>query len=296
MASQQDIRRRIQSVQSTKKITKAMEMVAAARLRRAQQRTEAARPYTENMLEFIGGMARYLQSDVSGSPLILQHAEVNTVAIVLITADRGMCGAFNSNVVRRAVEHVREYEAQGKNTYLVPVGRKGINTLRFQGFTLYNTYADITDQTAFLESQALARRACARYVSGEIDRMHLIYNRFKSAMDQTVVDQVILPVQEELAPAYTVQGAPHYMDFIYEPSESQILNDLIPAYVEMTVFGAMLDSMAGEHGARMTAMRNASDAASEMIDDLTLAMNRVRQASITNEILEVVAGADALAG
>ena len=176
------------------------------------------------------------------------------------------------------------------------MGRKGISTLRFQGFKLHNTYADITDRSAFLDAQALGHRVCQRYSNGETDRVHLIYNRFKSPMEQYVVDQVILPIQEELAFEYSPEGAPHYMDFIYEPSEGHILRDLIPSYVEMAIFRAMLESMASEHGARMTAMRNASDAANEMIDDLTLAMNRVRQASITNEILEVVAGADALSG
>jgi F-type H+-transporting ATPase subunit gamma len=296
MASQQDIRRRILSVQNTRKITKAMEMVAAARLRRAQQRIEAARPYANNMLEFIGGFARYLQADVSMSPLVREHPEVKTVTIIPVTADRGLCGAFNSNVVRRAIERYREYEAQGKNIHLVPVGRKGISTLRFQGFKLHNTYADITDRSAFLDAQALANRVCFRYSNGETDRVHIIYNQFKSPMEQYVMDQVILPIQEQLSEVYGPAGGSQYMDFIFEPSEAAILHDLLPSYVEVTIFRAFLESMASEHGARMTAMRNASDAANEMIDDLTLAMNRVRQASITNEILEVVAGADALSG
>ncbi len=296
MASQRDIRRRIASVQSTKKITKAMQMVAAARLRRSQQRIEATRPYAENMMEFIGGFARYLPADVSMSPLVREHAEVKTVTIIPLTADRGMCGAFNSNIIRRAVERYREYEAQGKNIHLVPVGRKGISTLRFQGFKPHNTYADITDRSAFLDAQALAYRVCMRYSNGETDRVHLIYNQFKSPMEQYVVDQVILPIQEELAVMYSSPDAAHYMDFIFEPSEQAILEDLLPSYVEVTIYRAMLESIASEHGARMTAMRNASEAADEMIEDLTLAMNRVRQASITNEILEVVAGADALSG
>ena len=296
MASQQDIRRRITSVQNTRKITKAMEMVAAARLRRAAQRIESTRPYADNMLEFIGGFARYLQADVSMSPLVREHAEVKTVTIIPVTADRGMCGAFNSNVVRRAIERYREYESQGKNIHLVPVGRKGIGTLRFQGFKLHNTYADISDRTAFLDAQALAHRVSMRYSNGETDRVHIIYNQFKSAMEQDLVDRVILPIQEELAVEYSPEGASRYRDFIFEPSAEAILAALLPSYVEISIFRAFLESMASEHGARMTAMRNASDAANEIIDDLTLAMNRVRQASITNEILEVVAGADALSG
>lgn len=296
MASQRDIRRRIVSVQNTKKITKAMEMVAAARLRRAQQRIEATRPYADNMLEFIGGVARYLSADVSMNPLVREHPEVKTVTIIPVTADRGLCGAFNSNIVRHATDLVKKYRAEGKEVHLVPVGRRGISTLRFQGYKLYNTYVDITDRSVFLDAQALAHRVGTHYSEGETDRVHILYNRFKSAMEQHVVDQVILPIQQELATRYTPSDAAKHMDFIFEPSEEAILQDLIPSYLEISIYRAFLESMASEHGARMTAMRNASDAATEMIDDLTLAMNRVRQWSITQEILEVVAGADALAG
>jgi len=296
MASQRDIRRRILSVQNTRKITKAMEMVAAARLRRAQQRIEATRPYADNMLEFIGGFVRFLGADASMSPLIRQHKEIKTATIIALTADRGMCGAFNSNIVRHATELVNEYKAQGINTHLVPVGRKGISTLRFQGYKLHNTYADITDRSAFLDAQALAHRVAWRYSNEEIDRVHLIYNRFKSPVEQVVVEQVVLPIQQEIAVQYAPVDAGKHMDFIFEPSEATILHDLIPSYLEISIYRAMLESMASEHGARMTAMRNASDAANEMIDDLTLTMNRLRQASITQEILEVVGGADALSG
>jgi F-type H+-transporting ATPase subunit gamma len=296
MASQRDIRRRILSVQNTRKITKAMEMVAAARLRRAQQHIEATRPYADNMLEFIGGFVRFLGADASMSPLVREHSEIKTVTIVPVTADRGMCGAFNSNIVRHATELVQKYQAEGKNIHLVPVGRKGISTLRFQKYKLHNTYADITDRSAFLDAQALANRIGMRYSIGETDRVHIIYNRFKSAMEQSVVDQVILPIQQELAVQYAPADAGQHMDFIFEPSEATILHDLIPSYLEIAIYRAFLESAASEHGARMSAMRNASDAANEMIDDLTLAMNRLRQASITQEILEVVGGADAVSG
>lgn len=295
MASQQDIRRRIASVQNTRKITKAMEMVAAARLRRSQQRIEATRPYAEHMLEFIGRCARFLDTDISMTPLVREHPEIKTVTIIPLTSDRGMCGAFNSNIVRRATELVKSYQARGINVHLVPVGRKGISTLRFHGYKLHNTYSDVTDRSALLDSQALANRVGRRYANEETDRVHIIFNRFKSPMEQYVIDQVVLPIQEELAGRYCPVGAEH-MAFIYDPSEEAILDHLLPAYLEMTIFRAMLESIASEHGARMTAMRNASDAANDMIDELTLAMNRVRQASITNEILEVIAGADALSG
>jgi F-type H+-transporting ATPase subunit gamma len=296
MPAQRDIKRRIVSVRNTRKITKAMEMVAAARLRRAQQRIEAARPYALNMMEFIAGLVRYLQVDVGSYPLLKEHEKVRRVAVVALTADRGMCGAFNSNIVRRALDRVRAYKAQGIETDLVIAGRKGIGTLRFQGYKPLATYMDITDRSAFLDAQAIAHRVADLYVTEKVDRVHLVFNRFKSAMEQFITDQVILPIQEELVPEYTPQGAAAHMDFLYEPSPEEILEDLIPTYLEITIYRALLEGMASEHGARMTAMRNASDAADEMIDELTLAMNRVRQASITQEILEVVAGADALSG
>lgn len=296
MPAQRDIKRRIVSVRNTRKITKAMEMVAAARLRRAQQRIESARPYALNMMEFIAGLVRYLQVDLGSYPLLKEHEKVRRVAVVALTADRGMCGAFNSNIVRRALDRVHAYQAQGIETDLIVAGRKGIGTLRFQGYKPLATYMDITDRSAFLDAQAIAHRVADLYVTEKVDRVHLVFNRFKSAMEQFITDQVILPIQEELVPEYTPQGAAAHMDFLYEPSPEEILADLIPTYLEITIYRALLEGVASEHGARMTAMRNASDAADEMIDELTLAMNRVRQASITQEILEVVAGADALSG
>ena len=296
MASQRDIRRRILSVQNTRKITKAMEMVAAARLRRAQQRIEATRPYALNMLEFIGQLVRYLQVDVTTYPLLKEHAAVRRVAVVALTSDRGMCGAFNSNIVRRALDRVKAYQAQGIETDLVLGGRKGIGTVRFLGYQLAGTYTDTTDASALLDAQAIANRVMTSYTTEKVDRVHLVFNRFKSPMEQYVTDQVILPIQEELTGLYCPPAACMHMDFLFEPSAEAILAELLPTYVEVSIYRAILEGMASEHGARMTAMRNASEAADEMIDDLTLAMNRVRQASITREILEVVAGADALSG
>jgi F-type H+-transporting ATPase subunit gamma len=296
MASQRDIRRRIASVQNTRKVTKAMEMVAAARLRRAQQRIEATRPYALNMLEFIGQLVRFLQVDLSMHPLLKEHAQVRRVAVVALTADRGLCGAFNSNIVRRALDRVDAYRNEGVDSDLVVMGRKGASTARFLGYKLDKAYVDVTERTAFLEAQALTNGVIERYTNEAIDRVHLVFNRFKSPMEQFVTDQVILPIQEEIMGLYTPADASAHMDFLFEPSPEVILADLLPSYVEITIFRAILEGMASEHGARMTAMRNASEAADEMIDDLTLAMNRARQASITQEILEVVAGADALSG
>jgi F-type H+-transporting ATPase subunit gamma len=296
MASQRDIRRRIVSVQNTRKITKAMEMVAAARLRRAQQRIEATRPYALNMLEFIGQLVRYLQVDVAQYPLLKDRPQIKKVAVIALTADRGMCGAFNSNILRRALDRIDTYTAQGVDSDLVIMGRKGAGTARFQGYRIDKAYFDVTERTAFLEAQAIANGGIRRYTSESIDRVHLVFNRFKSPMEQFVTDQVILPIQEELTGLYCPVDACEHMDFLFDPSPEVILADLLPSYVEISIYRAILEGMASEHGARMTAMRNASEAADEMIDELTLAMNRVRQASITQEILEVVAGADALSG
>ncbi len=298
MASQRDIRRRIASVHNTSKITKAMEMVAAARLRRAQIRIEHLRPYALHMLEFIGQLARYLQVDLSRQSLLSEHAQVKKVAIIALTADRGLCGAFNSNIIRRALELVDSYKAQGVDSDLVVMGRKGASTVRFQKYRLDKAYLDVTDRTAYLEAQALTNGVIRRYENDVIDRVHLVFNSYKSPVEQFVTDQVILPIQEEIMEDYCPIGEDSELrvDFIMEPSAEDILADLLPSYVEMTIYRAILESMASEHGARMTAMRAASEAADEMIDDLTLAMNRVRQASITQEILEVVGGADALSG
>ena len=296
MASQRDIRRRIGSVQNTRKITKAMEMVAAARLRRAQQRIESLRPYALNMLEFIGELVRYLQVDLSAHPLLREHPDIKKVTIIALTADRGLCGAFNSNIIRRALELVDSYTAQGVDSDLVVLGRKGVSTVRFQKYRIDKAYLDVTDRTAFLEAQALTDGTIRRYANGVIDRVHLVFNRFKSPIEQFVTDQVILPIQEEIMGEYGPEDSSQRMDFLFEASAEEILAELLPSYVEITIYRAILEGMASEHGARMTAMRAASEAAEEMIDDLTLEMNRVRQASITQEILEVVAGADALTG
>jgi F-type H+-transporting ATPase subunit gamma len=296
MASQRDIRRRISSVHNTRKITKAMEMVAAARLRRAQLRIESLRPYALNMLEFIGQLARYLQVDLSASPHLRTHPHVRKVAIIALTADRGLCGAFNSNITKRALELVDTYGAQGVETDLVIMGRKGAGTVRFLKYTIDKAYLDVTDSTAFLEAQALTNGVIRRYENDVIDRVHLVFNSFRSPVEQMVTDQVILPIQEEIMGLYASAEGAQNLDFIFEPSAEAILSALLPSYVEITIYRAILESMASEHGARMTAMRAASEAADEMIDDLTLAMNRVRQATITQELLEVVAGADALSG
>lgn len=295
MPSKKDLKRRITSIENTKKITKAMEMVAAARLRRAQQRIEAARPYAFWMMEFIGGLVRYAPTTGTGLPLLEPHPETKRVALLAVTADRGLCGAFNTNVVRKALEIKRTYEADGIEVDLHVVGRKGVSTLRFQGYKLSGAYTGITDRPRYLNAQTIADVLIKAYSAHEVDLVHLVYNRFKSAMEQQLVDEVILPIQEEVVRKHALEVVAPHMEFIFEPGPGEILRDLLPTYVEMAVYRALLESSASEHGARMTAMRNASDAATDMVQTLNLAMNRARQAGITQEILEVVAGAEALA-
>jgi F-type H+-transporting ATPase subunit gamma len=294
MASVQDLRRRIRSVRNTRKITKAFELVASARLRRAQTRIEAMRPYADRMMELMIGTARAATS-VHGLPL-LQRREEKTVGVVPLTADRGLAGPFNSQILRHAFALDRSLRAEGKEVRWLVAGRKGQSTLRFRGYTIDQAWTGFSDRPAFHDAQAIAHRLAELYVAEEIDRAIVVYNHFESPLVQKVIEQDVLPIpeavlqrgEEEEAEERAVLG-----DFIYEPEPEEILARLLPFYLETEIFRAMLESAASEQGARMTAMRNASKNAGELIDTLTLAMNRARQAAITQEILEVVAGADA---
>jgi F-type H+-transporting ATPase subunit gamma len=295
MATVQDIRRRIRSVGNTRKITRAMELVAAAKLRRAQARIESMRPYADRMLELMAGTAR-ASASVRGLPLLQRHDEENAVAIVPLTGDRGLAGAFNSQILRRALATERELRSEGKQVDWIGVGRKGVGSLRFRRFELSGEFTGFTDQPKYFDAQAIAHRVAELYTNGEVDRVIVIYNQFESALTQRVTVQEILPLSEDLLETDEEErredAARGY--FIFEPEPEEILARLLPVYVETLLYRALLESAASEHGARMTAMRNASKNAGELIDSLTLAMNRARQAEITQEILEVVAGADAL--
>jgi F-type H+-transporting ATPase subunit gamma len=289
MATQQDIKRRIGSVNNTKKITKAMELVAGSRLRRAQARIEALRPYADRMQQLVVDVAGNV-GQVSDQPLLARR-EVKSVAVVALTGDRGLAGAFNASIVRRALDIARAQRAEGKDVVWLVIGRRGASTLRFRRQTLTADYTGITDRPTYADAQAIARRVAELYEGSEVDRVVMVYNHFLSALSQRVDEVELLPVPEQAmaGEAVKLEGS-----FIFEPDERDILHDLIPTYLEITIYRALLESTASEHGARMTAMRNASENAGTLIDDLTLAMNRARQAEITQEILEVVAGADAL--
>jgi F-type H+-transporting ATPase subunit gamma len=294
MASVQDIKRRVRSIKNTRKITKAMELVAAARLRRAQARIEAMRPYADRMLELMAGTAR-ASTSLRGLPL-LQTREVETVAIVPITGDRGLAGAFNAQILRRAFALERTLRGEGKRVKWLVVGRKGASTLRFRRYEVEQAWTGLGDRPGYHDAQAVAHRLAELYVEGEVDRVVVVYNAFVSPLVQRVTTQDVLPISPEVLESGEddVHERALRGDFIYEPEPEEILTRLLPVYLETELFRALLESAASEHGARMTAMRNASKSAGELIDSLTLAMNRARQAEITQEILEVVAGADAL--
>jgi F-type H+-transporting ATPase subunit gamma len=292
MATVQDIKRRIRSVRNTRKITRAMELVAAAKLRKAQARIEAMRPYADRMQELMVGVAR-ASSSVRGLPL-LQRREVHTTAVLPLTGDRGLAGAFNAQVIREAFAIEDRLRDEGVERRWLVAGRKGASTLRFRRYEVEQAWAGFSDSPSYADAQAIAHRIADLYAKEEVDRVVVIYNHFESALSQRVVAQDVLPIPAGLLEGDDEKTEALLGDFIYEPEPEQILERLLPVYVETELYRALLESAASEQGARMTAMRNATKNAAELIDTLTLQMNRARQAEITQEILEVVAGADAL--
>jgi F-type H+-transporting ATPase subunit gamma len=296
MATVQDLKRRIRSIRNTRKITKAMELVASARLRRAQARIEAMRPYADRMTELMIGTAR-ASSSLQGLAL-LQRREVQKAAIVPLTGDRGLAGAFNAQVLRHAFALERQLREDGVEVHWLVAGKKGRSTLSFRRYEIEQSWIGFSDRPAYHDAQAIARKAAELYESGEVDRVVIVYNQFVSALVQRVVERDLLPIPEEALAKDEADQAEQALlgDFIYEPEPEEILKRLLPVYVETELYRALLESAASEQGARMTAMRNASGNAADLISSLTLDMNRARQAEITQEILEVVAGADALTG
>jgi len=294
LATTQDLKRRVRSITNTRKLTRAMELVASARLRRSQARIEAMRPYADRMMELMSGTAR-----AAGSvrlPLLQRRENVETVAIVPITGDRGLAGAFNAQILRRAFVLMREAEAAGQQVRFYSSGKKAQSTIRFRRLELAQAWTGFSDRPSYADAQAIAHALAEAYVEGAVDRVLLVYNAFVSPLVQRVTVTEVLPIPEDVLETDDEEREQAALagDFIYEPEPEQILERLLPVYVETELYRALLESAASEQGARMTAMRNASKAAGELIDNLTLAMNRARQAEITQEILEVVAGADAL--
>jgi len=297
LASTQDLKRRVRSITNTRKVTKAMELVASARLRRSQQRIESMRPYADRMLELMAGV-----SQAAGAvrlPLLERRENGERVAIVPVTADRGLAGGFNAQVIRRSLALMREVQANGQEAVWFSTGRKAASTLRFRRMNVTQSWVGFSERPSYSDAQMVAHAVSEAFVNHEVDRVVVVYNAFVSALVQRVTVRDLLPIPQDVLEAAgeaekdVTGGTP---DFIYEPEPEEILARLLPVYVETELYRALLESAASEQGARMTAMRNASKAAGELIDSLTLAMNRARQAEITQEILEVVAGADALSG
>jgi F-type H+-transporting ATPase subunit gamma len=302
MATQKDVKNRISSVKNIQKITRAMEMVAAARLRRAEQRIENLRPYAGAIRRMTRRVVEAVEN-IPSMPILEEHDQENRVGLLLVTGDRGLAGPFNSQIIRAGNRRAAELEEDGKEVVWFASGRRGVSSLSFRGRDVTGAYTGFTDRPAYANAREIADDLIQHYVDNELDRVEVIYNHYVSPLTQEVFHETLLPLQQ--IDALTEDDGEEDEDdgaederqkasWLYEPEPEEILERLIPDYVEISIYRALLESTASEHGARMTAMRNAQENASEMIDDLTLEMNRRRQAEITQEIMEVVAGAEGL--
>jgi F-type H+-transporting ATPase subunit gamma len=294
--AQKDLKSRIGSVKNIEKITRAMEMVAAARLRRAEQRIEHLRPYA-GAIRRMTRQAAAAAENIPSLPILQEHEEVRRVGLLFVTGDRGLAGAFNSQILRAGLRAASEHQGAGRTTVPYASGRRGVSSLTFRGLELGGSYVGFTDRPGYANAREIAEDLMAGYVDGQLDQVEIFYNGYISPLTQEVRRETLLPLQHATileAADEEDEDTGHHALVEYEPDPEQILHQLIPDYVEISVFRALLESTASEHGARMTAMRNASDNAGELIEGLTLQMNRARQAEITQEIMEVVAGAEAL--
>jgi F-type H+-transporting ATPase subunit gamma len=296
--SQRDVRNRISSVKNIQKITRAMEMVAAARLRRAEQRIEALRPYAD-AIRRMTRQAAEAAGNVPRLPILEEREPVSSVGLLLIAGDRGLAGAFNSNIVRAGVAAGREHEAQGSTSVYFASGRRPASSLTFRGLEPAQSFIGFTDRPAYADARRIAERLMAAYVDGDVDQVEIFYNGYFSPISQVVRRETLLPLQratvlasESDDEAEAAEPGAQRALVEYEPDPEEILKRLVPDYVEISIYRALLESTASEHGARMTSMRSASENAGALIEDLTLEMNRARQAEITQEIMEVVAGAE----
>lgn len=287
MANLKEIRNRIASVSSTMQITSAMKMVSAAKLKKAQDAITAMRPYANKLTELIQSLSGSLDGD-GQNPYTQQRGEEN-ILIISVTSNRGLCGAFNTNIIKETLRLAEEKYA-GKNVEVMGIGKKGSDILS-KSLTLKSRHDAIYDDLSFGNTAEIALQAMDAFAQGQYDKVILVYNRFKNAATQLVTSEQFLPIVAEQNTAQQVSG-----DYIYEPSQAEIVNELLPKSLKMQLFKAVRDSFASEHGARMTAMHKATDNATELRDQLKLTYNKARQAAITNEILEIVGGAEALNG
>jgi len=278
-----DIRRRVRSVKNTQQITKAMKMVSAAKLRRAQEAMFAARPFARKMLEVLNSLAS--RAEPGAHPLLWQRGQARQL-LVLITADKGLCGGFNANIMRAGTRFLEEQKRNGREVSLELVGRKGRDFFRRRQWPVRGEHVGVFMPLHYAFAQQLARTLIQAFVGDEVDEIHLLYNEFKSVIQQRVVVEQLLPI-----PRLTFDPKEPVVDYIYDPGPAQLFENILPRHVEIQIWRALLESQAAEHGARMAAMDAATNNAGDMIDRLTLHMNKVRQAAITKEIIEVVSGA-----
>jgi F-type H+-transporting ATPase subunit gamma len=312
MASQRDVKNRISSVKNIQKITRALETVAAARLRRAEQRIEALRPYADALRRMTRQAAQAAGAEAARLPVLAEHDSTTNVGLLLVTGDRGLAGGFNSQIIRAGVRVADEYAENGLQTAWYATGRRGVSSLTFRGHELNGSYTGFADRPAYADARSIADDLITAYVDGELDRVEIVYNAYISPLTQRVTRETLLPISHATvagepgedaadgstqAPVSSSAGespdGPRAL-VAYEPDPEEILKRLVPDYVEVSIYRALVESTAGFFGAQMTAMRSASDNAGELITDLTLQMNRARQAEITQEIMEVVAGSEGI--
>jgi F-type H+-transporting ATPase subunit gamma len=293
MPSLKDLRNRIASVKATQKITKAMQMVAAAKLRRAQEAAEAARPYSQRMAAVLANIAQAVGGGSDAPALMIGHGKEDTHLLVVCTAERGLCGGFNSQIARFARDRIRSLQAEGKTVKIVTVGRKGYDILKrdFSNLIIERIELREVKQVGFANADAIARKVIGLFNDGQFDVCTLFYSEFKSVITQIPTALRIIPAAPATA-AKTENGATAIYE--YEPEPSEILSDLIPRNIAVQIFRALLENAAGEMGAKMTAMDNATRNAGDMINRLTISYNRQRQANITKELIEIISGAEAL--
>jgi F-type H+-transporting ATPase subunit gamma len=303
MASQRDVKNRISSIKNIQKITRAMEMVAAARLRRAEQRITALRPYAEAIRRMTHQAAAAAGAEATSFALLREHERVDDVGLLLITGDRGLAGGFNSQIIRAGIRAGAELSEEGRNPVWYATGRRGVSSLNFRGRELSGSYTGFADRPAYADARGIADDLMTAYVDGSLQRVEILYNSYVSPLTQEVTRETLLPLSQALleepeeGEAGEERGgngrAPRAL-VEYEPDPEELLKRLVPDYVEISIYRALIESTAGFFGAQMTAMRNASENAGTLIEDYTLQMNRARQAEITQEIMEVVAGAEGL--
>jgi F-type H+-transporting ATPase subunit gamma len=297
MASQRDVKNKIASVKNIQKITRAMEMVAAARLRRDEQRISALRPYADAIGRMTRQAAQAAGGEAARIPLLREHETESNVGLLLVTGDRGLAGGFNSQIIRAGTRLSTEISERGLSSSWYATGRRGVSSLTFRGHELSGSYTGFADRPAYADARTIADDVIQAYVDGQVDRVEMIYNSYVSPLTQHVTRQTLLPLTHQ-----EISGAEDGGDgqaksggsVDYEPDPEQILRRLVPDYIEISIYRALVESAAGFFGAQMTAMRSASENAGEIITDYTLQMNRARQAEITQEIMEVVAGAEGL--